>query len=50
MMRVTTSRISQIQLVVIPVSDQERSLAFYEALGFERHGYSFRVDLSRPLP
>jgi len=35
-MRTTTSRISQIQLVVIPVSDQERSLAFYESLGFER--------------
>jgi catechol 2,3-dioxygenase-like lactoylglutathione lyase family enzyme len=36
MMRVTSSRISQVQLVVIPVSDQERSVAFYEALGFER--------------
>jgi catechol 2,3-dioxygenase-like lactoylglutathione lyase family enzyme len=36
MMRATSNRISQIQLVVIPVSDQERSLAFYEALGFER--------------
>ena len=35
-MRVATSRISQIQLVVIPVSDQERSVAFYEGLGFER--------------
>jgi catechol 2,3-dioxygenase-like lactoylglutathione lyase family enzyme len=33
---VTTRRISQIQLVVIPVSDQERSVAFYESLGFER--------------
>ena len=36
MMPVTSRRISQVQLVVIPVSDQERSLAFYEALGFER--------------
>lgn len=36
MVRVTTGRISQIQLVVIPVNDQDRSLAFYEALGFER--------------
>src|SRR5262245_8173235 len=35
-MTVTTARISQIQLVVIPVSDQKRSLAFYESLGFER--------------
>ena len=35
-MPVTSRRISQVQLVVIPVSDQERSLAFYEALGFER--------------
>ena len=35
-MRTTASRISQIQLIVIPVSDQERSVAFYEGLGFER--------------
>lgn len=35
-MRTMIDRISQIQLVVIPVSDQERSVAFYEALGFER--------------
>jgi catechol 2,3-dioxygenase-like lactoylglutathione lyase family enzyme len=34
-MRTTTSRISRVQLVVIPVSDQGRSVAFYEALGFE---------------
>jgi hypothetical protein len=32
-MRTTASRISQIQLIVIPVSDQERSVAFYEGLG-----------------
>jgi len=35
-MRTMTDRISQVQLVVIPVSDQDRSVAFYEALGFER--------------
>jgi catechol 2,3-dioxygenase-like lactoylglutathione lyase family enzyme len=29
-------RLSQIQLVVVPVSDQTRSVAFYEGLGFER--------------
>jgi catechol 2,3-dioxygenase-like lactoylglutathione lyase family enzyme len=28
--------ISKLQLVVVPSSDQERSLDFYEALGFER--------------
>jgi catechol 2,3-dioxygenase-like lactoylglutathione lyase family enzyme len=32
----TTSRISQIQLVMIPSTDQDRSVAFYEALGFEK--------------
>jgi catechol 2,3-dioxygenase-like lactoylglutathione lyase family enzyme len=40
MMRVTSTRISQVQLVVIPVSDQERSVAFYEMLGFERRNDS----------
>jgi catechol 2,3-dioxygenase-like lactoylglutathione lyase family enzyme len=35
-MRTTASRISRIQLVVIPVTDQERSVAFYEKLGFEK--------------
>ena len=39
-MPVTTSRISQVQLVVIPVSDQERAVAFYEKLGFERRNDS----------
>ena len=24
--------------------------AFYESLGFERHGFSFRVDLAGPVP
>ena len=35
-MDATTGRLSQIQLVVIPSTDQDRSLAFYEALGFEK--------------
>ncbi|MDQ6930995.1 MAG: VOC family protein [Candidatus Eremiobacteraeota bacterium] len=35
-MNKTSSRLSQIQLVMVPSSDQERSLAFYEAVGFER--------------
>jgi catechol 2,3-dioxygenase-like lactoylglutathione lyase family enzyme len=35
-MSMTAGRIGQIQLVAIPVSDQERSLGFYEGLGFER--------------
>jgi GNAT superfamily N-acetyltransferase len=29
---------------------REAAHAFYEGLGFERHGYSFRVQLDRPLP
>jgi catechol 2,3-dioxygenase-like lactoylglutathione lyase family enzyme len=33
-MSVTTSRISRLQLVLVPSSDQDRSVAFYEALGF----------------
>jgi catechol 2,3-dioxygenase-like lactoylglutathione lyase family enzyme len=32
----TPGRISQVQLVLVPSADQDRSLAFYEALGFER--------------
>jgi catechol 2,3-dioxygenase-like lactoylglutathione lyase family enzyme len=35
-MGTTVCRISQVQLIVIPVSDQERSVTFYEGLGFER--------------
>jgi catechol 2,3-dioxygenase-like lactoylglutathione lyase family enzyme len=35
----TTNRISQIQLVMIPSTDQDRSVSFYEGLGFEK-----RVD------
>ena len=29
---------------------RERAHAFYESLGFERHGYSFRVDLAPVSP
>jgi catechol 2,3-dioxygenase-like lactoylglutathione lyase family enzyme len=32
----TTTMISQLQLVGIPSTDQDRSIAFYEALGFEK--------------
>jgi catechol 2,3-dioxygenase-like lactoylglutathione lyase family enzyme len=35
-MSTATHRVSQIQLVLVPSTDQDRSLAFYEALGFER--------------
>jgi catechol 2,3-dioxygenase-like lactoylglutathione lyase family enzyme len=35
-MPASAGRISLVQLVVIPVSDQDRSVAFYESLGFER--------------
>ena len=27
---------------------RERAHPFYESLGFERHGYSFRVSIQRP--
>lgn len=32
----TPSRLSRIQLVTIPSTDQDRSVAFYEMLGFEK--------------
>jgi catechol 2,3-dioxygenase-like lactoylglutathione lyase family enzyme len=32
----TTGRISQIQVVMIPATDQDRSIAFYHSLGFEK--------------
>ena len=36
-MTVTTSRISEISLVAVPTTDQDRSIAFYvEKLGFEK--------------
>jgi catechol 2,3-dioxygenase-like lactoylglutathione lyase family enzyme len=35
-MSTTPTQIGQIQLVMIPSTDQDRSVAFYEALGFEK--------------
>ena len=35
-MSTTVSRIGQISLVIIPSTDQDRSVEFYEALGFEK--------------
>lgn len=35
-MSTTASRINQINLVMVPASDQDRSIEFYEALGFEK--------------
>src|ERR1700746_984676 len=35
-MSITASRINEINLVAIPSSDQDRSIAFYESLGFEK--------------
>lgn len=35
-MPTTASRIGQINLVIIPSTDQDRSIEFYEALGFEK--------------
>jgi len=32
----TKSRIGTISLVAVPATDQDRSIAFYEALGFEK--------------
>jgi predicted enzyme related to lactoylglutathione lyase len=32
----TTSRIAEINLVMIPSADQDRSIEFYESLGFEK--------------
>jgi catechol 2,3-dioxygenase-like lactoylglutathione lyase family enzyme len=32
----TASQISRLQLVAIPSTDQDRSIAFYEALGFKK--------------
>jgi GNAT superfamily N-acetyltransferase len=29
---------------------REQAHAFYDSLEFERHGFSFRVDLEKPLP
>ena len=35
------------KLVLSSNAKRTRAHAFYELLGFERHGYSFRVDLER---
>jgi catechol 2,3-dioxygenase-like lactoylglutathione lyase family enzyme len=35
-MTATTSHIGEINLVVVPVSDQDRSIEFYESIGFEK--------------
>ncbi len=35
-MSTTTTQISTIGLVIIPSTDQDRSIAFYEQLGFEK--------------
>ena len=35
-MTATASRIGEIGLVIIPSTDQDRSIEFYEALGFEK--------------
>jgi GNAT superfamily N-acetyltransferase len=36
------------KLVLSSNARRERAHAFYESLGFTRHGYSFRVDLAAP--
>ena len=35
------------KLVLSSNARRERAHAFYESLGFERHGFSFRVNLER---
>ena len=35
-MSTTTSRLGAINLVILPVADQDRSIAFYESIGFEK--------------
>ena len=39
-MSTTASRLKGINLVMVPSSDQDRSIAFYESIGFEK-----RVDI-----
>jgi GNAT superfamily N-acetyltransferase len=38
------------KLMLSSNAKREHAHAFYKALDFERHGFSFRVDPSRPLP
>ena len=35
-MTTTATKLSEISLVIIPVSDQDRQIAFYESIGFEK--------------
>ena len=35
-MSTTASRLSQIGLVIVPSTDQDRSIEFYESIGFEK--------------
>jgi catechol 2,3-dioxygenase-like lactoylglutathione lyase family enzyme len=35
-MSTTTTHINEINLICVPCSDQERAIAFYEALGFDK--------------
>jgi len=35
-MSTTASRISEISLVVVPTTDQDRGIEFYESIGFEK--------------
>ena len=37
------------KLVLSSNAKRERAHAFYESLGFERHGYSFRIESGRPV-
>jgi catechol 2,3-dioxygenase-like lactoylglutathione lyase family enzyme len=51
----TATRISEINLVIIPSTDQDRSIEFYESLGFEKRtdipfGDSYRwVEVYPPV-
>jgi GNAT superfamily N-acetyltransferase len=38
------------KLVLSSNAKRERAHAFYESLGFDRHGLSFRVDVTQDLP
>jgi catechol 2,3-dioxygenase-like lactoylglutathione lyase family enzyme len=35
-MTTTTSRLREISLICVPTTDQDKSIAFYESLGFEK--------------
>ena len=38
------------KLMMSSNAKRERAHAFYESLGFERHGFSFRLDIARGAP